>query len=257
MISEHQPEILTADQVLPGLIADSIKVYAFGTGVTANARLLSDIAEKSGGKYYFLPRYKSFIDAFYQAAAELTERQTIRKADYFLFEEERKRSEFIIDPSTASAIYGMSWQGSDFDLTLIAPDGRAVGRDIADPDVRFVEGPVSEFYELENPMAGIWTAEIYAKDVPVGGESVTLALYGRSSLLFDVAYDRDTYAQGDRVRVTASAADPVLDIEDPQYVREVSFTGEAVRPDGSAENLVLYDDGRHGDGTAGGRSVRR
>jgi hypothetical protein len=250
MIPDGPPPML-AGEALSGLIQEGIKVYAFGTGIMANSPLLYDIAKQTGGKYYSMPKYDSFADAFEQMATELSEKQYIRKWEDYILSNERRVNEFKIDSGLNIAIYGLNWQGSDFDLTLTAPDGTVIDHNTVRPDVRFVEGPTFEYYELQNPATGTWKTEIYGKDVPTGGEKVQLSLSGSSSLPFAVNFDKQDYAQRERVRITASVADPVLDTADPQYIKNVKLSGQVSNPNDELINFDFFDDGKHGDGVAG------
>lgn len=78
-----------------------------------------------------------------------------------------------VSSGTASAAFSLQWQGSDFDLTVRSPSGRAITESTVAPDVTVIQAAARVEILVDTPEAGIWTVEAFGRDVPVGGEVVT------------------------------------------------------------------------------------
>lgn len=136
--------------------------------------------------------------------------------------------------------------GSDVDLVLYKPDGSRIDPSVAatDPDIEYVAGPTYKFYRVNNPDPGEWNMEITGKDIPAGGEKVTAIVRASTRLSMSLSTDKDQYNQGETVKITASLT------EDGSPIVNANVNANITLPGGSTENIILYDDGGHGDGAA-------
>jgi len=148
-----------------------------------------------------------------------------------------------IDSTTSEATFNLSWQGSDLDLVLYTPDGTKIDPTTAldDPDVNYVEGDTYEYYTVQNPAPGNWIMEIIAVDVPPEGEEYTTVVEMETNLTLSLLTDKNVYNLNEWVNLLAN----LMNNDIP--VIGASVTAEIERPDGSVDNIILYDDGAHND----------
>jgi murein DD-endopeptidase MepM/ murein hydrolase activator NlpD len=85
-----------------------------------------------------------------------------------------------VSPGQPRIYFLISWFGSTVDTSLTAPDGTSIGPDTTDPDVFHNKGDTFEYYEIQNPLSGTWTADLYGSDIPVEGENVDILVAGQS-----------------------------------------------------------------------------
>jgi pimeloyl-ACP methyl ester carboxylesterase len=153
--------------------------------------------------------------------------------------------EFPVDPSVAKATVMLSWQGSEVGLTLTSPSAEEMEPGVY-PVVDHWQGGASIWYVIDAPESGMWTAGIEAIDVPAEGEPYTLMTFYVSPIVLEVATDEGFYSfeAGESATVVASLA------EDDVPITGASVEAEVRQPDDSIDELVLYDDGSHGDALA-------
>ncbi|WP_170157775.1 S-layer homology domain-containing protein [Thermodesulfitimonas autotrophica] len=154
-----------------------IRVYTIGLGSDTDPVLLQRIAQETGGRYFEAPDAQA-LTAIYQelSAAVAGGEAQERESEQFTAAGETRTRALTVAPGTLQATFGITWAGSDFDLTLTRPDGRALTPDSPDPDYSFVKGPTYAYYTVDNPAPGAWTCTITAKEIPPGGEAVNLSL---------------------------------------------------------------------------------
>lgn len=149
-------------------------VYIFGLGHELDEALLRRIAHDTDGDYVHLED-PSDIQSYYDkirvriAGGAIVEdyRVTIFQGDFWRFFArlaERLRS----------AVFVLGWEGSQADLTLVAPDGTEITPDTDDPNVHHSKGPTFEMYRIDAPQAGVWQLKVYGADIPEGGENIQL-----------------------------------------------------------------------------------
>jgi len=162
----------------------------------------------------------------------------------YIFQREIKEIRFSIDSSVQRARIVAEWDGSDIDMILISPGGI-----ILEPSAGVVEYGETDTivcYEVDTPQAGEWTAVIQGVDVPPDGEPFEFMTFYSSPLALEVAIveERTYYRKGDLVNITAKCTDGNT------VITGSVVTGTILSPSFATENLVLYDDGGHGDGEA-------
>jgi hypothetical protein len=193
--------------------------------------------------------FEPFPDEFYE--------NTFKLAFGSVLQEEIAEEKILVDSSIGWAVFHLSWQSGDLDLTLVQPDGAVIDPSVAVP----LDGPVlpkdrilfssdskTEFYEIRAPMRGEWTAMIFGKSLPQTGSPYKLEGHGTSSLDVSVELDRNEYSPGDRIQLTASAMEGLFE---PENLLEVVIMVTAKDPAGREYHFRLYDDGMHSDKTAG------
>jgi len=150
-----------------------------------------------------------------------------------------------IDSSVEKATVMTTWQGSELGLTLTSPSAEVMQPGVY-PVVEYWEGGDSIWYVIDLPEPGVWTARIDAVDVPDEGEPYTFMTFYSTPLTLEVKTAEGTYSfdAGESATVVASL------VEGEVPITGASVGAEVMPPDGSADEITLYDDGSHGDALA-------
>lgn len=148
-------------QILSTISTSGIKVFTIGYGSNVDESFLKQVASASGGEYYFAPDNKTLRQIYLKLSQNST--GWISKASFT----------GIINPGetitvgTVNIPWGssfwkflLSWPGSDLDLILIDPNGIQV---LSGGNVFFSGDTNPEFYDIQQPMPGIWTIKVYGK----------------------------------------------------------------------------------------------
>jgi PKD repeat protein len=152
---------------------------------------------------------------------------------------------FDVDSSVTKATIIADWQGSNIDLQIISPSQQLLDPN-AYPVVEYWKQDNAICYVIDSPTSGLWTARLIPVDIPRGGEPYSLAVFFASPLALNLTTAEDTY----RYPPGASAT-IVAELTDANSsVTGATVTSEITRPDLSTEQLMLYDDGTHGDRVA-------
>ncbi len=245
---ENTPPMVA--NILPGIISDKIKVCTVGLGFNSDMGLLNNIAQQTGCAYKFAATAEALQEIYQDLWSEISGEDTVKKIKETIKPMETITKFAYLDSSMHSATFSLSWPGSNIDLTLIDPNGNEINHNTNDPNVEFVEGDTYEFYRIDNPTNGEWQLNFYGQDIPVGGEDFVFTLSGINGLILEAELDKAEYFQGERIKITAFVQDPIMDVDDPQYVSEASFDIRAIYPDQSISSFQLFDDGNHEDGGA-------
>jgi Mg-chelatase subunit ChlD len=233
-------------EVLTGPVNDAagndIMMYSLGYGVPSNLKeeFLTDVAENTGGKYYYVPSPEELENIYLELSGRVAGLTPLAVKKNQIHQDEIMSLPFFIDVTIDMFRAMLNWAGSDLDLRLKNPSGGYVVPD--DAKVRY-SGPNTkpEWYELIHPEPGIWTAEIHGKDVPEDYENFTMQVMASSPITLSVRTDRATYDGGEPVLITAELKEGVKSITGTHVFAEITM------PDGSSETLKLYDDGTPGD----------
>ncbi len=154
-----------------------IRIYTVGLGDGIDTELLQRIADETRGRYYAV----SNADALQSIYMELSEdisggsQQIVYETEAMQQGDEVQYS-VNVEPNTIYSRFNILWSGSDFDLTLIRPDGRILNPDSPEHDFSYVKGPTYVSYTVDWPLFGEWEYIITANEVPAEGESVQLSL---------------------------------------------------------------------------------
>lgn len=240
------------DLILPGIIEDKIKVCTIGLGKDVDENLLRDIASQTGCVYRFAPDSKKLQEIYRAIQAEIAGEDIIKIEKGKIKLEKKIIKKAFVDASVSGVTFSISWVGSDLDLTLIQPNGEVIDRATTNPDIEFVEGTTYEFYRIDGPMQGEWTMEIFGKEgISPEGEDFTLTISGQNAMLFNAQLNKPEYSQGDKMVITASIEDQVVDSSDPQLILGADVEVEVTNPNQQVFTFKLYDNGIGEDEEAG------
>ncbi len=148
-----------------------------------------------------------------------------------------------LDSTVNTATFTVSWEGSELDLVLYKPDGTRIDSNSAlvDPNIKYAERETFEYYTISDPNPGNWVMEVVGADVPPEGEKYTIRVEGDTNLMLSGFTDKPEYGLNEQIKIKAELA------KDQNSVTGAIVAAKVQRPDGSVDNLTLYDDGTHGD----------
>jgi len=148
-----------------------------------------------------------------------------------------------LDSTVSTGTFNVSWEGSDLDLVLYKPDGTKIDSNsaLADPNIKYAERNTYEYYTISDPNPGDWVMEVSGVDVPPDGETYTVRVEADTNLILSAFIDKPEYVLNEQINVRAQLANDQNSVADAFVVAKVRH------PDGSVDNLTLYDDGTHGD----------
>jgi hypothetical protein len=166
-----------------------------------------------------------------------------------------------IDNTVASALFSVGWRGDALDFTLRRPDGVYIGPgDVAgDTLMDYQSGDAFGLYTVRAPQPGIWAMEIRSG----GTTAYTAAVSAETDLTLDAQFYRSVSEAGRPVTALISVAENGIPITGATvravvrspgtaYTKWTARQGDTAPATAlrrtSADTLVLYDDGYHGDG---------
>ncbi|HEX5166658.1 MAG TPA: hypothetical protein VFV93_14740, partial [Thermomicrobiales bacterium] len=146
-----------------------------------------------------------------------------------------------ISQDAGSAAFALTWQGSDFDLSLTAPSGRPISETSTDPDVFVTQGLSSVEIRVADPETGEWDLRAEGIDVP-SPEPVSYAVSE-----IDPAIQTELTVTGDQAGLPLEVRLAVDGSSGPLAGADV--LARITDPAGTTRRFTLSDDGAHLDGT--------
>ncbi|MEK7812485.1 MAG: CARDB domain-containing protein, partial [Candidatus Desantisbacteria bacterium] len=146
-----------------------------------------------------------------------------------------------VDSTINEINFLLGWEGGDIGLTLTAPDGTLITPTYSTESVSYFNDTQIGVagYTVKNPAAGTWTTNVSANNVSsVGTYSVEILV--ESTLICSLATDKNVYDPNKIVHITAMLANNSIPLSG------ASVTASVMTP-ATRENIILYDDGTHGD----------
>ena len=240
------------DDLLNSIKAANITVHTLGIGSDADQELLTDIASKTGGSYYFASS-DGIRSMFNNLWVRVYGERVVRAVSGTVSSGATAEESVLVDSTMGSMTVSLLWPGSDLDLTLVQPDGTIIDPTLAGSDryITFTSGSTYEFYKIEAPQPGSWTVRIFGKQTSSSTEAYTVLASTRDATILAVDLDKAEYAVGEAIKFTASIQDSFSAAPTgPEYIYGVMMLVTAKDPVQNAYTFELYDDGQHGDGVA-------
>jgi PKD repeat protein len=151
-------------------------VYTFGLSSGADADLLQDIADRTGGRYKSLDDVSNIACEFQQVRNALAGTETSScEPTGFIELGEAVISTFEVVRRLRQVTFTNTWPGSDIEMTLTSPSGREIDRGTLDPNVTIEVSGTLETITVRIPEPGAWSVELLGTDIPVGGEPYTFS----------------------------------------------------------------------------------
>ncbi len=158
-----------------------------------------------------------------------------------------------VDAATRGALQ-ILWGEGDLDLVVIDPNGKRIDQTEAgiNPDISFysyeqINGLRYEGYLINNPVAGDWQFEVNGVTVPsADGEGYgAVAFLENSAVELAFSTDADFYRNSGQVLFQATLT------ENGAALTNATVSANVRKPDGTSEEITLFDDGTNGDDIAG------
>jgi Mg-chelatase subunit ChlD len=227
-------------------VASNIVIYTIGLGSNVDGNLLSEIARSRGGKYYFAASSADIRSIYLALSAKLAGKQTASHSSGTIIQGQQITQSVLVDSLSSQATFALDWEGSDMDLSLIAPDGTTIDYSnvSSHPNVSYVDGGTYKVFTVDLPKTGEWQLVVTGVNVPAGGETYHLLITVASPIQLNITTDKTSYSTGDVIHIQSS-------LTDFSAIIGATVTATIEAPNGSEKQIQLYDDGLHNDGEAG------
>lgn len=122
-----------------------VKVFTIGLGTSTNPALLQQIADETVGKYYSALNADALQKIYNELSVVMIGGELDEQAESFLsYAGEIVNKTLTVRPGTIQLLISLVWPGSDYDLTLIRPDGRELKPDTLESDFSCVKVSVKQ-----------------------------------------------------------------------------------------------------------------
>lgn len=152
------------------------KVFTIGLGDDADATLLQQIAVETEGQYLQLDESTNLVCEFLQMRALVVD-APVKGCEQTATIDPNGTYETVetVAAFTAQVTFTNTWLGSDIEMTVVSPSGKAYARDVVSDDLVVGVGAAFETLTIANPAPGDWAVTLFGADIPVGGEPFTLS----------------------------------------------------------------------------------
>lgn len=253
LLSDGLSSWLPIDAVLT-TIENRIRVFTIGLGSDVDAQILQQIAQRTGGTYYFSPSESELAEIYTQISGQATGRQIVESINATLEVGSIFSETVRVDQHISELVVSANWPESSttLQLQLEDPSGQLISPETAAdfPEVTYASGNGYATYTINQPETGDWRCLIFVETTasgdPIAPDTIpiSLSIQGRSDLTLDADFRKNAYQQGEMIGLQVSLS------------RNTAITGarimtEIVLPDGTTQTMPANDDGEHGDGRPG------
>ncbi len=229
--------------VVQALQAGGYDVFSVALGNFSDDDALVDVAAQTGGQFYKAEAAEQLPGTFATIFAQASGATAVDESfEAVLGAGDSREETFSVADRGGLLRISLSFpSGATLALTLHAPDGSSIDFDLPPTGVTRFESEVQKTLTIADPVAGDWRAEI--RDL--AGTATTfdfLAFHETLDLAVTVGSAQASVVFPEPMQVTTSVVAGVP-------VGGAEVTAEVQRPDGSAVDIVLHDDGLavHGD----------
>jgi hypothetical protein len=209
----HQGMVLLSDGIentapyvagVLSTIPTNTDIYTIALGSNSDQAMLNNIAQQTGGVYYFAPDANQLLSIYNQIRSNVIRQQVFFTFSGSVGQGATQLAYALVDALTCLATFSITFQGGDVDLELVTPSGVVInpGSVTSNPNVTFNEGPTYDFYTIKAPEAGQWTLRIIGANVS-GTQAYSGSLQGASLLTMDAFLDKTEYITGQPILVRA------------------------------------------------------
>ncbi len=228
--------------VLPEVKNNNIQVYSVGLGQNADENLLDYIARETEGEYYSSPNPLELKKIYNIISGAVKNKSTLKSQEGGLQEGESITHDVNVDDTVSTSTFTLSWNAGDLDFELFRPDGSKVNPNDSDVSAH-IEGSTYETYTIDvKNQTGAWEMEITA--LTTHSEALySASVRAYTGLNIETFTEKEKYSFNEPMQIINTLA-----VEgNPVTGADVSATIE--KPNGNEEELTLYDDGEHADGS--------
>lgn len=258
----HSPWVAS---VLPGIPART-DIYTIALGTDSDQALLESIARSTGGSYYLSPGADGLLAIYNLIRGKIGGSEVVANSQGALSPGGVADVSIPLDDTIGEVTVSLGWSGGSLGFTLESPDGSSIDSTVAAtrPDVEFSRGGSYEFYTIDAPDAGEWTAWIRYSDSYGSPSDYTILTSGESALGLNATFFGDTYEKGEAISILATLSEGTTPITNATVIAQVLAPGANIHdwedvggdrrpPIGLSrvsigDTLYLFDDGEHSDG---------
>ena len=180
--------------VLPTIPAKT-DIYAIALGSDADQNLLINIANTTGGKYYFASDATKLQDIYNSIRGTITSQAIYSTFTNNITPGATKTFTSPVDGLTKDALFSLTFPSGSVGLELVSPSGRIIDTLTSDPNINFKKGTTYTFCRVMNPEKGNWTIKMIGTSLS-SSVSVTATVQGTSDLTSNPFFDKNTYDAG-------------------------------------------------------------
>lgn len=236
----------SAAQVAANMKTQRVKLNYVGLGPEVDQEALASLARQTGGGGDVAPPTGQLNEALNEEARESQGDFEVDGASYDLAPGASQTGTVLLDASAEDFSFSLEWDQGDFDLQLVDAAGNPVNP--ASPGVEVHESDDGLSMRVSGMPGGTWTYAIRAASGNPGALPVDFEAFASD------AGTQLTVAD-EAVTVTFPSAHPIRASVNTEHgpILGAQVTARVHRPDGSTQDLVLFDDGAqgHGDEEAG------
>lgn len=260
--------------VLPDIVSTKTVVHTIALGEYSDEELMLDIAAHTGGTYNMAPTADQLAEIYNTIVGDVSSQQVLLSRTGIIVQGRTDQASVVIDSTIAEATFSVNWSHSanTLTLTLEDPNGYTIDPSVAasNSEVTHISGPTYAYYRIRPStlITGVWKMMIAGGSfaspsvqamASTGEESYTALVMGRISgagLTMHAYFDKLSYQANEPIKlsITLSDHEPIPDGEVMAIVGPLITVGPSpqVQASEALPNpiLMLYDDGRHGDGLA-------
>lgn len=265
-------------QVLPAIERAGTIVHTIGLGSDVDAALLSSMASSTRGIYRFASSPDALLDVYHAMSGTVASRQTLMNEHGLLSVSGSQQHSVVVDSSVQEITIFNSWTGSNSPtMTLTSPTGAQITpQSNGQPGIRYFSGTSYSAYRISGTAlsAGTWQISIGAvaslqstdqSDSPQEQDLTTTTDGGEIYAPQTTSIQASTASYSVRVSAQSSITlrsylgqpSPLTQIP-LSLIVALADSGPITQAQLSAslsastnQQIVLVDDGKHQDGSAG------
>ncbi len=250
LLTDGQPEI---ENTPPGFEQDILDVVeemdapvmAIALTQDAETPFLNQVAMQSQGMVIPAHDASDLLDAYLEVLGQIKDR-IILQAEV---DESSGQAAVVISPDLSPYVEKASFIVSSPHIQsfqLLRPDGEPMAADASSIIYAETQEPQFRLLTLQAPMGGAWRYQVE------GAQPVRVRLILWSHLRIEVLTPQRYHEAGAPMPIQVRLIQEQADGSTTTIVGQARFSALITRPDGSQESLdQFYDDGTHGDATAG------
>lgn len=216
--------------LVPEAAEAGIIIHTLGYGRDVDGGFLRQVAEGTGGKYYFAPDRAKLLEIYTELSQMVKGIGKVAEFAGSVKQGEVERETFLLQLKTLFIRVFLLWPGSDLDLAVIDPSGRRL---VPGPRVIYSGSDAfPEYYEIHDPQPGEWTIEVYGREVTGEAEDYTIMVFRPEALMqvrpMNCAMD---YPDDRRATITVREIAGMVNLESVEFtVSDLTGTGDNVIP---------------------------
>jgi len=213
--------------LLPEYADAQVKIITLALSPGADRVLLSDLAQVTGGRYFYTPQPEELSQALFGIV------DALKSPDLVPVTGQRA----ILDAAVKEATFFIATDVSKGDVTLVRPDGVRLARTRKDPTARWFVGKDYLLCTIQRPAVGEWR-------IDASGARPTKVVV-ITDLRLEVVVEQKSYAIGQEARISARLVGAMSPQASTLPLAGLTFTGTVIHPGTAAvATLLLSGQGR-------------